>query len=160
AGPSSLPGALPAEPVWLWGVPLAPFTFQQALERIERLMAQGQPSYIVTANLHTLMLANQDGAFHEAVLGAAFTLADGMPLVWATRWRELRLPERVAGSDLTPAVCALAAARGYRIFLLGGAPGAAEEAARELQRRYPGIQIAGTEAPPFHTPSTEEEAVL
>jgi N-acetylglucosaminyldiphosphoundecaprenol N-acetyl-beta-D-mannosaminyltransferase len=127
---------------------------------MEHLVARGQPGYIVTANLHTLMLANQDPTFHEAVLGATFALADGMPLVWATRRRQLRVPERVAGADLIPAVCALAAARGYRIFLLGGAPGAAEEAARELKRRYPGIQIAGTEAPPFRALATEEEGVL
>jgi N-acetylglucosaminyldiphosphoundecaprenol N-acetyl-beta-D-mannosaminyltransferase len=123
-------------------------------------VAQRQPSYLVSANLNTLMLANQDTAFREAVVGATCTLADGMPLVWATRLRKVRLPERVAGSDLVPAVCGLAAARGFRVFLLGGVPGAAEEAARELQRRYPGILIAGTEAPPFRALSAEEERAL
>jgi N-acetylglucosaminyldiphosphoundecaprenol N-acetyl-beta-D-mannosaminyltransferase len=127
---------------------------------MEHLVAQGQPSYIVSANLHTLMLASQDAAFREAVLGAAFALADGMPLIWATRRRKPRLPERVAGSDLIPTLCALAAARGYRIFLLGGAPGAAEEAARQLQSCHPGLPIAGTEAPPFRALSAEEEGAL
>jgi N-acetylglucosaminyldiphosphoundecaprenol N-acetyl-beta-D-mannosaminyltransferase len=96
----------------------------------------------------------------EAVLGAAFNVADGMPLVWASRWHKARLPERVAGSDLFPALAELAAEKRYRVFLLGGAPGVADTAAQNLCRRYPGLQVVGVEAPPFRDLSADEEAAL
>jgi len=84
-------------------------------------------------------------------------LADGMPLVWASRGR---LPERVAGSDLVPALCERAATKGYRVFLLGAAPGVADEAARRLCARHPTLVIAGTAAPPFRELTVQEHADL
>jgi N-acetylglucosaminyldiphosphoundecaprenol N-acetyl-beta-D-mannosaminyltransferase len=146
--------------VWIWGIPYAPFTLRQTVAHVDHLVRQGKPTYFVTVNLHTAMLAHQGARMREAVLGAAFNLADGMPLVWASRWRKGRLPERVAGSDLFPALSELAAAKGYRVFLLGGAPGVADKAAQNLCRRYPGLQVAGALAPPFRDLSAAEEAAL
>ena len=87
-------------------------------------------------------------------------MADGAPLVWASRWQRSPLPERVAGSDLIFELCAKAAQEGYRVFFLGGAPGVAEEAARRLQARYPELQVVGTECPPFREPTAAEQAQL
>ena len=55
----------------------------------------------------------------------------------------------VAGSDLIFALSEMAAHRGYRLFLAGGAPGVAEEAAKQLADRYPRLQVVGTAAPSF-----------
>jgi N-acetylglucosaminyldiphosphoundecaprenol N-acetyl-beta-D-mannosaminyltransferase len=67
------------------------------------------------------------------------------------------LPERVAGSDLIYGMCEHAAAKGYRVYLLGAAPGVAQEAADKLVERYPALQIAGVECPPFRQLSADEE---
>src|SRR6266545_1873831 len=99
-------------PLWVWGLPLAPLTFQQTLDRIEDLIRAGKPNYFITANLHYAMLTDQDPRLDAVNRKAALVLADGMPLVWASRWRPARLPERVTGSDLVPALCELAVRRG------------------------------------------------
>lgn len=153
----------PAEesrPIRVWGLPLAPLTFGQALDRVEGLIKAGAPAYFITANLHYAMLTARDRRLAEVNEKAAFLLADGMPLVWASRWRPRRLPERVAGSDLVPALCERAARKQYRVFLLGGPPGVAEEAARKLCERFPGLQVVGTECPPFRELSEQEQADL
>jgi N-acetylglucosaminyldiphosphoundecaprenol N-acetyl-beta-D-mannosaminyltransferase len=106
--------------------------------------------------LNYAMLTAKDPRLREVNEEAAFIVADGMPLVWASRWKGSPLPCRVAGSDMLPALCARAARRGYRVFLLGAAPGVAEEAARRLCRAYPGLTIAGIEAPDFHALSAGE----
>jgi len=147
-------------PLWVWGLPLSPVTFPQALDAVERLIRAGRPSYFITANLHYAMLTDQDPRLDAVNRGAALVLADGMPLVWASRWRPARLPERVAGSDLVPALCERAARRGYRVFLLGGAPEVGAEAARRLCERFPGLQIVGVESPPFRPLSAQEQAEL
>ena len=59
------------------------------------------------------------------------------------------LPERVAGSDLIFHLCEEAAEKGFRVFLLGGGEGVAEQAARRLMDRYHGLQIVGTACPPY-----------
>jgi N-acetylglucosaminyldiphosphoundecaprenol N-acetyl-beta-D-mannosaminyltransferase len=147
-------------PVWVWGLPLAPLTRAEAVAAVERLIAARTPSYFITANLNYAMLTHRHVDLDRINRGAAFLLADGMPLVWASRWRETPLPERVAGSDLIYDLCALAGRRGFRVFLLGGAEGIAEQAARNLVARYPGLQLAGTLAPPFRGLSPEEQAEL
>lgn len=149
-----------AVPVRVWGLPLMPYTLEGALDRIDRLVAAGKPSYLITANLHYAMLSDQSPALRAVNEGAAFILADGMPLVWAARWQKTPLPCRVAGSDLIWKIGDRAAAKGHRLFLLGGAPGIGDEAARKLQERYPGLIIAGTACPPFRDLSEAEESDL
>jgi N-acetylglucosaminyldiphosphoundecaprenol N-acetyl-beta-D-mannosaminyltransferase len=121
---------------------------EETLEAIERLIAARKPSYFITANLYYALLTHKNEDMHAINRGAAFVLADGMPLVWASRWRGRKLPQRVAGSDLIYRIAERAAARGWRLFFLGGAPGVGEQAAENLRGRYPGLQVAGIEAPP------------
>ncbi len=148
------------KPVWVWGVPFAPFSMAEAVSVIEALIDTGRPAYFITANVHYAMLTDENPDVRAINQRAAFILADGLPLVWASRWQRSPLPERVAGSDLIFELSALATRRGYRIFLMGGADGVAEEAARRLCDRYPGLQIVGIEHPPFRSPTPEEEAAL
>lgn len=145
------------QPVWVWGMPLVPDTFVQALDRIDRLIAARQPSFFITANLNYAMLVDQDERLKQLNRRAAFVLADGMPLVWWSRLGPRRLPERVAGSDLIYGICERCAANGHRVYLLGAAPGIAAAAADALRVRYPGLQIAGVECPPFRALTAEED---
>ena len=101
----------------------SPDTFEQALDRIDRLIAAGRPSFFITANLNYAMLADADPRLKRLNEQAAFLLADGMPLVWWSRLGPRPLPERVAGSDLIYGMCERAAAKGHRIYLLGRGPG-------------------------------------
>jgi N-acetylglucosaminyldiphosphoundecaprenol N-acetyl-beta-D-mannosaminyltransferase len=145
---------------WVWGLPLAPLTQSQAVDAVADLVEAGRPSYFITANTHYAMLTHEVPGLGAVNERAAFVLADGAPLVWASRWKGTPLPERVAGSDLIFDVCGRAAARGFKVFLLGGAEGVAVRAAAELGLRYPGLRIVGIESPPFREPSAEEHAAL
>jgi N-acetylglucosaminyldiphosphoundecaprenol N-acetyl-beta-D-mannosaminyltransferase len=145
------------DPVWVWGLPLAPVTFEQALDRIDRLVEAGEPSFVITANLNYAMLVDADPRLRVLNDRASFVLADGMPLVWWSRLGPRPLPERVAGSDLIYGMCDRAAQKGHRVYLLGAAPGVADEAATKLRQKYPGLQIVGVECPPFRTPTAAEE---
>jgi N-acetylglucosaminyldiphosphoundecaprenol N-acetyl-beta-D-mannosaminyltransferase len=132
----------------------------EAVDRIEALFLTGTPRFCITANLNYAMLCDADPRLREINEQAALILADGMPLVWASRFGRRRLPERVAGADLVLRLCERGAPKGRRIFLLGGPPGVAEQAAQELLRGYPGLVIAGTECPPFREWTAEEQAAL
>jgi len=148
------------DPVWVWGIPLTPLTLAETVVAVGDLIEMGQPAYIITANTHYAMLAAKDAELRAFNAHAAFIVADGAPLVWASRWHGSPMPERVAGSDLIFELSAVAAKRGYRLFFLGGAKGVAEEAARRLGARYPGLQVVGTECPPFRELTAEEQDAL
>jgi len=87
--------------------------------------------------------------FGALVAEADLVVADGMPLVWASKLQGTPLPERVAGSNLISTLSKAAAERGRSVYLIGGAPGTAEGAARVLQSRYPNLKIAGYYYPPL-----------
>jgi N-acetylglucosaminyldiphosphoundecaprenol N-acetyl-beta-D-mannosaminyltransferase len=146
--------------VQVWGLPFAPMTRAQAVEAVVNLVELGQPSYFITANAHYAMLSHAEPGLRAINERAAFVLADGAPLVWASRWKGTPVPERVAGSDLIFDLCQRAARDGYRIFFLGGEAGVAEQAAEALSGRYPGLRIVGTECPPFRELSPEEHAAM
>jgi N-acetylglucosaminyldiphosphoundecaprenol N-acetyl-beta-D-mannosaminyltransferase len=146
--------------VTVWGLPLSRLTRAETVDRVESLIARGRPCFFITANLHYAMLADCDPGLAAVNRQAEFLVADGMPLVWCSRLRKHRLPERVAGADLVYQLCQRAADRGHRIFLLGGQPGVAEEAAAKLCERFPGLQLAGIASPPFRQLNTAEHSEL
>ena len=131
----------------LLGVELDAVTLPQAIDRIAGGLASGQGGWVITPNLEILRRLVHERETAALCEGATLRLADGMPLVWASRIRGTPLPERVAGSDLIWGLCRRAAEDGRSVFLLGGNPGSAEAAAGELRRRSPGLRVAGTECP-------------
>ena len=144
-------------PVWALGLPLSSLTMEEAVAEVGGLIERREPSYFTTANLNYAMLTEGDAELDSVNRGAAFVVADGMPLLWATRAAGRRLPERVAGSDLIIELSREAAKRGWRVFLVGGREGVAAEAARRLCERFPGLTIAGIEVPPFRRQTEAEE---
>ena len=146
--------------VTIWNVPIDALTMWQAVDAIDVLIAARHPVQVITANVHSCMLASGQTGFRAAVDNAALVLADGHPLVARSWLTGQPLPQRVAGSDLIDRLASRAATRGHRVFLLGGEPGVAVKAGAELLRRYPNLQIVGCESPRFgHRDAATVEAV-
>lgn len=111
--------------------------------------------YVVTPNLDHAVLLNESEDLREAYKGAALVLADGMPLVWASRLLGRPLPERVAGSDLTPRLLE-AATPGTKVFFLGASDESSARAVENVRKQYPNINIVGRLSPPFGFEKSEE----
>lgn len=147
----------------LFGIAIDNLTMAQALERLRILLTEeGGHHYVVTPNVDHVVRLRRDALFRQAYAGASMVLADGMPLVWASRWLGRPLKMRVTGADLLPCVCELAASMDKSVFLLGGLDGVAERAAHNLRLAYPRLQIAGTYSPPmgFERDPAEERRVV
>ena len=109
----------------------------------------GTGGWIVTPNLDILRQYATSPEARELILEATHRVADGLPIVWASRLAGTPLPERVPGSDLILTLPEAAADAGLSVFLLGGNPGVAAAAARRLQDRYPRLGDVGSYCPPF-----------
>ncbi|MEM6562608.1 MAG: WecB/TagA/CpsF family glycosyltransferase, partial [Planctomycetota bacterium] len=141
--------------IMLRGVEFHAVTQRQTAEHILRSLEAGRGGSVITPNLDHLRRMTRDLAFGALVSEADLVVADGMPLIWASRLQGTPLPERVAGSDLISSLSAEAARVGRSVFLLGGDAGTAEGAAKILQERNPGLRVAGTYCPDFgfeHSP--------
>lgn len=133
----------------LEGLQFAAVGESQAAAHVVGQAAAGVGGWVVTPNLDIVRQCARDGRIADMVRSADLVVADGMPLIWASRLQKTPLPSRVAGSNLLPLVSEQAARRGLSVFLLGGNPGTAQRAGAVLAERYPGLRIAGTCCPPF-----------
>ena len=134
--------------VALLGMPLARIDEAGCIALILNSLAAGRGGWVITANLDILRRFVLDARFRQLAQGASLTVADGMPLVWASILRGARLPARVAGSDLIRTLSAGAARQQRRIYLVGGDAGTAEAAAQTLCSQSPGLAVAGIWFPP------------
>ena len=136
-------------------------TMTEAVECVKVLAREGNNSYVVTPNVDHIVKLEKDAEFAQIYKDADLILADGKPLLWLSKGLGTPIVEKVSGSDLFPPVCEMAAKEGLRVFFLGAAEGVARKAALILQRRYPGLEVAGTYSPAygFEKDETETERI-
>lgn len=122
-----------------------------------RWIASGQRTYVVLTGVHGVVEMQDDLELREINNRAGLTTPDGMPIVWMG-WRHGHFrTEKVYAPDIMNAVFAAGVPLGHRHFLYGGTEGVADRLAQKLRARFPGIEVVGTECPPFR-PLTESEA--
>jgi N-acetylglucosaminyldiphosphoundecaprenol N-acetyl-beta-D-mannosaminyltransferase len=126
------------------GVCVDDVTMDIAVDVCRACLRSGQSHRVVTPNAEMVVAARGDPAFRETLNGSTLSIPDGAGLLLAGRLLGTPLRAQVAGTDLADRIAALCAADGYRLFLLGAAPGVAELAAQRLRERHPGLAIAGT----------------
>jgi N-acetylglucosaminyldiphosphoundecaprenol N-acetyl-beta-D-mannosaminyltransferase len=132
------------ERVQILDVPVDCVSMDDALALVEGYIKAGTPHLIVTADASGVVAAQKEPAFMEILRGADLVTPDSAGILWASRRAGKGIRARVSGVDLVDRICAMSADRGYRIYLLGAAPGVAEIAAEKLRLRHPGCNIVGT----------------
>lgn len=98
-------------------------------------------SYICVSSLHLLTEGLEHLEIRRAIGGAGLVVPDGMPLVWALRWKGCNKAERIYGPDLMLRFCEEAKKQGWRVGLLGGSNGQTTRLKKVLENRYSGIGI-------------------
>ncbi len=124
--------------VWIDAITLA-----GTLDRIDQLVEAGQGGSVFTPNVDHIVNVERSAELRAVYATASLSVVDGQPVVWASRLLGAPLPEKVSGSDLVPALLERAAQKRYRVYLLGGAPGVAEEAGTLLRSR--GVEVVGVD---------------
>jgi N-acetylglucosaminyldiphosphoundecaprenol N-acetyl-beta-D-mannosaminyltransferase len=147
-----------AASIALAGMPIANITSRALVDHMFNTLANGRGGWLITANLDFVRRFCQEPSSRALFLEADLRVADGMPLVWASRLMGHPLPERIAGSALVWELVERASREGRRIFLLGGEPGAAEGARTAFTARFPELNITGVHVPDVSSEPTANEA--
>ena len=137
------PAGTAADPrtVEMFNVRLHPVTMDEALERVEEFLRDGQPHMIVTSDTSAVVRAQEDEELRTIINEADLVTMDGQGVVLCARMLDFPVAGRVPGCDMMQRLCEICGRLGQPIALLGAAPGVAEEAAAILQRRYPGLRV-------------------
>ena len=137
------------------GVPVVPYTMDEAGTKLTQDTLKNKRNFVVTANAEIIMMAQADPGYKTLLSETAdLVLPDGAGTVWAGNYLGYTIPERVAGYDLYLRLLEESAKRNIPVYFFGGKPGIAEEAAEEGKRRWPGLSVAGCRNGYF---SVEEE---
>lgn len=151
-------GASPSPPtIELHDIRINVVNMAQAVAQIETFIQSRQPHMVVTSDASAIVRSQEDEQLHQIINEADLVTPDGIGVIWSARFLDLPLYERVSGVDLALALADLSAQKGYSMYLLGAAPGVVDEAAANLQGRFPGLRVAGTRHGYFRA---EEEAEM
>ena len=135
--------------VAILGIPFHQTTLAGAVDSIDAMIAAGGTHYVVTPNVDFLVKAQRDNELRKILIHADLVLCDGKPIVWASHLLGGVLASRVAGSDLIPLLLQRSAQKNWRIFLLGGSPDVAAEAARRIAVSYPTLPEVAHYSPSY-----------
>lgn len=124
-------------------------TETQVIGHILSELEAGRGGWVVTPNLDHVRRLRKDESLKELYSTAGLSVADGMPLIWASKLQGTPLPQRVPGSGLIITLTRAAGERGKKVFFLGGDPGSADNAAQILSTKNPGLKVVGTFCPDY-----------
>jgi N-acetylglucosaminyldiphosphoundecaprenol N-acetyl-beta-D-mannosaminyltransferase len=115
----------------------------QVIEELIRTIQAGQRGTLCTVNVAILMMMRSSPRLQRFVDSARWTVADGQPLIWASRLTQQPLPERVTGIDLIDQLCARAARENIGVYFLGASDKIVRATVDVLCARYPGLDVRG-----------------
>jgi N-acetylglucosaminyldiphosphoundecaprenol N-acetyl-beta-D-mannosaminyltransferase len=153
-------------PGWInvLGVRVSAVNLESATRRIEAAIAEGRREYVCVRDAHGVVRCQKDAELRSAHNRAFLVTPDGMPLVWALKRAGYVDSDRVYGPDLMLALIkaglSKGASRGLRHYFYGATPGTIERLQARLVEKFPGLDIAGSYAPPFRDLTAWEEAEI
>ena len=131
------------EKVNILGVKVDMVTISEAADLIMKFMGEEKFHSVYTPNSEIIMQAYRNPEFAELLNRADLLTADGIGVVHASKILKKPIKERAAGFDIAKKVLEKMNYTDHKLFLFGGKPGVAEEAARNLKKDYPELNIAG-----------------
>jgi len=141
------------------GVPVSEINLETTVDLVLEWSQDSVGRVVCIRDVHGVMRAQDDPHLLRIHREAALVTPDGMPIVMIGKLQGRRV-SRVCGPDLLPQVIDQGRAEGLRHYFFGGGEGIAQQLADSLRERFPGVRIVGSETPPYHPPSDEENAMI
>lgn len=125
------------------GVEFDNLTLDEAVSAGAALLEREGVHYVATPNPEIIEICRENPEAMAAVNGADLVLPDGVGVIRGAAMLGTPLKEKTPGIEFASGLMERMARAGKSLYLLGAKPGVAEEAARRLAERYPGLRIAG-----------------
>lgn len=138
-------------------IPITNINKKKATKIILTWLNQDKTKIIFTPNPEMIMVAQKDKSLRRAIKFADMVVPDGIGVVWASKYSEATLSERVAGYDLVQTLFEELSNTDKTVYFLGAAPNIANKAADNMKKKYKGLKIIGTHHGYF---KSEEESII
>lgn len=129
----------------LLGVPVDLVNMQESINHVRGMLTAASTQMILAVNPEKVIAAQRNPELRRTLEEASLVIPDGIGVVLAARILSRGALQRVAGADLMPEICAVAAEQGKRVFFYGAKQDVVTRAAAIMQERFPSLQIVGTQ---------------
>ena len=126
------------------GVPFNNMSPVETVELLNVYLGGDTKAAVYTPNPEMVMTAVNDPEFMEVLNSSAVNIPDGIGIIYASRFTENRIEERVPGCDTVLALFDKMKNTKKTAYFFGGAPGVAEKAKEEMEKRFKGLNVVGT----------------
>lgn len=142
------------------GVNFDSLTLTETVELILSRLRKGEQTTVYTPNSEIVQACIEDNSLYDIINSAEIICPDGIGVIKAAKILKTPLKGKVAGIEVGEALISALADGSKSIYFLGGKPGIAEQAAAAMEKKYPGIRIAGTNDGYFKKEGAENDAVI
>lgn len=142
----------------LLGVAIGSGTLEEVTARsLAALDAEGDPVTFACANPHSLVVAQDDPDFCNAMREATLVVADGIGVSVIGRLLGIDVGKRITGADYFFSILdALAARGGGKVFFFGSSPFVLSRIEEAFLKQYPTLTLSGCLSPPYREWSDAE----
>ena len=129
----------------IMGVRIDNLSMNEVLKIAEEKIEKNEQYIIYTPNTEFIMMCQKDEEFLNLMNESDINIPDGIGLIYAGKIKKHPLKEKVGGYDLSVNLLKMANDKGLKLYVVGGKPGVAEAAMKNIREKYPGIKIVGTQ---------------
>jgi len=140
----------------LFSVQIRNCKMQQAVTSIIKLAQQHKRANFAFVNADCLNKVWSQDWYRMVLARMQEVYADGIGVKLAAKMDGVEISDNVNGTDMFPLLCQQSAEKGLKVFLLGSRPGVVDECARNMQGKYPELQICGTQHGYFKQENVEQ----
>ncbi|TVR15939.1 MAG: glycosyltransferase [Balneolaceae bacterium] len=138
-------------------VAVSRYNLQETMEEFSNAIKKKEKLRVSVTPVNCILWARKNESLKKIYNSADIVTADGVPVVWASKFLGDPIKGRVTGLDLLPRFSAIAAKEGFSFFFLGAAEGVAEQLSKKLAGMYPGLKVSGKYSPPYAETFSDEE---
>jgi len=139
------------------GIQISSISMSNLLDDFAGLIRSSSKASVCITPVNSILAARKNAQVLAIYNNANYTLCDGVPVLWASRFLGTPIEQRITGLDLLPALLEFCATNNFSLFFLGASPGVGDALKAKAEQLYPSINIKGVYCPPFAAKFEKEE---
>lgn len=141
----------------IMGVNIAAINMEWLLNFTDKYIKELSGDYMCVSNVHTTVTAFENENYKNIQNGGIMAIPDGGPLSAIGQKRGYEKMERTTGPGYMMEILKMSSERRWKHYFYGSTEETLKKLRNALEKKYPGIQIAGMYSPPFRPVSKEED---
>jgi N-acetylglucosaminyldiphosphoundecaprenol N-acetyl-beta-D-mannosaminyltransferase len=139
------------------GIQISSISMSNLLDDFAGLIRSSSKASVCITPVNSILAARKNAQVLAIYNNANYTLCDGVPVLWASRFLGTPIEQRITGLDLLPALLEFCATNNFSLFFLGASPGVGDALKAKAEQLHPSINIKGVYCPSFAAKFEKEE---